>query len=186
MTKKNYIVAVTGASGIIYASRLLHELCKTADVHLIISETGRRVSVLEGISLDDCGVSCIHKIDDLAAPVASGSFLHDGMIIIPCSMKTLASVAHGYSSNLIGRSADVCLKEKRPCILVLREMPLSRVHIKNMLEVDSAGATVMVASPTFYNRPETVEDLVDTVVARVLDHLKVPHNVSKRWSGPNA
>ncbi len=186
MTRKNFIVAVTGASGIIYAQRLLHELCRTAQVQLIVSETGRRVASMEGVSLEDCEVTCIHKADDLAAPVASGSFMHDGMVIVPCSMKTLSSVAHGYSSNLIGRAADVCLKEKRPCILVLREMPLSRVHIRNMLIADEAGAIVMVASPTFYNRPATIEDLVDTVVARVLDHLKVPHNVSKRWSGQNA
>src|SRR5690606_26307190 len=104
----------------------------------------------------------------------------------PCSMKTLAAVSNGFAENLIARAADVCLKERRPLLLLLREMPLSRIHLKNMLAADNAGATVMVASPPFYQRPQTIDDLVDMVVARVLDHMGVEHNLGTRWSGYDA
>jgi 4-hydroxy-3-polyprenylbenzoate decarboxylase len=115
--------------------------------------------------------------------IASGSCQHDGMVIIPCTMKDLAAIAHGMSDTLITRAADVSLKEKRKCILVLREMPLSHVHLRNMLSADEAGATVMVASPAFYHRPTDISDLVDMVVARVLDHLGVAHSLVPRWKG---
>jgi 4-hydroxy-3-polyprenylbenzoate decarboxylase len=105
------------------------------------------------------------------------------MAVVPCSMKTLAAISGGHSENLITRAADVCLKEKRSCLLLLREMPLSRIHLKNMLAADEAGATVMVASPAFYTRPKSVDDLVNMVVARVLDHLDVPHTLALRWEG---
>jgi flavin prenyltransferase len=107
-------------------------------------------------------------------------------VVIPCSAKTLAAVAHGYADNLITRTADVCLKENRKCILVTREMPLSKIHLKNMLAAEDAGATIMPASPAFYHRPKTIDDLVDMVVARVLDHLDVEHTLAKRWSGYDA
>ena len=108
------------------------------------------------------------------------------MVVIPCSSKTLAAIASGYADNLITRTADVCLKEHRTCILVTREMPLSRIHIKNMLAAEEAGATIMPASPGFYTRPETIDDLVDMVVARVLDHLEIKHHIGQRWSGYDA
>ena len=108
------------------------------------------------------------------------------MVIIPCSAKTLSAIASGYADNLITRTADVCLKERRKCILVTREMPLSHIHLKNMLAAHEAGATIMPACPGFYTNPEKIEDLVDMVVARVLDHLGVSHSLSDRWSGYHA
>jgi 4-hydroxy-3-polyprenylbenzoate decarboxylase len=119
----------------------------------------------------------------MEAPLSSGSFRHDGMVIIPCSMKTLSSIAHGYADNLITRAADVTLKERRPCLLVVREMPFNRVHLENLLSAHDAGATVMVASPAFYHHPTTILDLVDMVVARILDHMGVEHELKVRWEG---
>jgi 4-hydroxy-3-polyprenylbenzoate decarboxylase len=179
---KEFVVGVTGASGIIYARRLLDIVGKSARVHLIISDVAREIASFEGVELEGCH-AIYHDIGHMEAAIASGSFRHDGMVIIPCSMKTLSSLAHGYADNLITRAADVTLKERRPCLLVLREMPFNRVHLENMLTAHDAGATVMVASPAFYHRPETISDLVDMVVARVLDHLKVEHELQVRWEG---
>jgi 4-hydroxy-3-polyprenylbenzoate decarboxylase len=183
--KKEFVVGVTGASGIIYARRLLEVLCDAATVHIVISDTGRQIAGIEGVDLT--GFDAIYaENSNLSTDIASGSFRYDGMAIIPCSMKTLASVSNGFANNLITRAADVCLKEKRPLILLLREMPLSRIHLKNMLAADEAGATVMVASPPFYQHPRTIDDLVDMVVARVLDHMGVEHRLGTRWSGYDA
>ncbi|NYT05052.1 MAG: UbiX family flavin prenyltransferase [Methanomicrobiales archaeon] len=182
MAKKRYVVGITGASGIIYARRLLEVLCEQAEVYIIITEMGRRIAEYERIDLS--GFPAVYEENsDMFAEIASGSFKYDGMIILPCSMKTLASIAAGVAGNLLTRTADVCLKERRACILMLREMPLSRIHLKNMLAADEAGATVMVTSPGFYTHPKTIEDLVDMVVARALDHLGVEHALSERWSG---
>jgi len=179
---KEFVVGVTGASGVIYARRLLEVLCDRATVHIVISDTARQLAGIEGVELD--GFDAIYaENSNLAADIASGSFCYDGMAIVPCSMKTLAAVSNGLADNLIGRAADVCLKERRPLLLLLREMPLSRIHLKNMLAADEAGATVMIASPPFYQHPKTIDDLVDMVVARVLDHMKVEHNLGTRWSG---
>lgn len=179
---KEFVVGVTGASGVIYARRLLEVLCEEATVHIVISDTARQIAGIEDVNLD--GFDAIYaENSNLAADIASGSFRYDGMAIVPCSMKTLAAVSNGLADNLIGRAADVCLKERRPLLLLLREMPLSRIHLKNMLAADEAGATVMVASPPFYQHPETIDDLVDMVVARVLDHMKVDHSLGTRWSG---
>jgi 4-hydroxy-3-polyprenylbenzoate decarboxylase len=183
--KKKFIVGVTGASGIVYARRLLEVLCAQAEVHVIISEMAERIARYEDVDLS--GFDAVYTDNaNMFADVASGSFAADGMVIVPCSMKTLSSIAAGYASTLITRAADVSLKEKRPCILMLREMPLSRIHLKNMLAADEAGATVMVTCPAFYTRPKTIDDLVDMVVARALDHLGVQHHLSTRWSGYDA
>ena len=183
--KKEFVVGVTGASGVVYARRLLEVLCDNATVHIVISDTARQIAGIEGVDLE--GFDAIYaENSDLAADIASGSFRYDGMAIVPCSMKTLAAVSNGFADNLITRAADVCLKEKRPLLLMLREMPLSRIHLKNMLAADDAGATVMVASPPFYQRPQTIDDLVDMVVARVLDHMGVEHDLGTRWSGYDA
>ena len=185
MNKKRYVIGVTGASGIIYAERLIQILAPDTEIHLIISDTASLIAQDEGVLLDRFLV-IQHDNRNLAAPVASGSFKHDGMIIIPCSMKTLAAVASGVSSNLITRSADVALKERRPCILLLRENPLSRIHLRNMIDAYDAGATIMMANPPFYQHPQTISDLVDAVLARILDHLGIEHSISKRWSGFDA
>ena len=185
MERPEVVVGVTGASGVLYARRLLLPLCRAAKVHLILTGTAQVIADMEGVSLEGFDAE-YHREDDLAALIASGSHRFQGMVIIPCSGKTLAAVAHGLSANLVTRVADVCLKERRPLILVLREMPLSRVHLKNMLAADEAGAVVMVASPAFYHRPETIDDLVDMVVARVLDHLGVEHTLGPHWRGYDA
>ncbi|MDD3932393.1 MAG: UbiX family flavin prenyltransferase [Methanoculleus sp.] len=183
--KKEFVVGVTGASGVVYARRLLEVLCDQATVHIVISDTARQIAGIERVDLT--GFDAIYaENSNLAADIASGSFRYDGMAIVPCSMKTLAAVSNGLADNLIARAADVCLKERRPLLLLLREMPLSRIHLKNMLTADEAGATVMVASPPFYQHPKTIDDLVDMVVARVLDHLGVEHCLGSRWSGYDA
>ena len=182
MEKKVFVIGVTGASGIVYARRLLEVLTGTAHVHLIVSDVAEKIAEYEGVDLHGFDAT-YHRNEQLFAPIASGSFRFDGMAVVPCSMKTLAGISGGHAENLITRAADVCLKEKRPCILLLREMPLSRIHLKNMLAANEAGATVMVASPGFYTLPKTIDDLVDMVVARVLDHLGIEHTLAGRWEG---
>ena len=184
--KKEIVVGVTGASGAIYARRLLEVLCKDAKVHIIVSDVARQRSPPTRVSRSRDSMPTYHENDKLFASIASGSHKYDGMVVIPCSSKTLAAIANGYADNLITRTADVCLKEHRTCILVTREMPLSKIHLKNMLAAEEAGATIMPASPGFYNQPETIDDLVDMVVARVLDHLGVEHTLGQRWSGYDA
>lgn len=183
--KNEYVIGVTGASGICYARRLLEVLCTDATVHVIVSDVAQRIAAHERVDLSGFPAQ-YHSNDRMFATIASGSYRYDGMVIIPCSQKTLAAVAHGFADNLITRTADVCLKERRRLILVPREMPLSEIHLQNMLAAHRAGATIMPASPPFYNRPETVDDLVDMVVARVLDHLGVEHMLADRWGGADA
>jgi flavin prenyltransferase len=183
--KKEFVVGVTGASGAIYARRLLDVLCRDARVHIIVSDVAQQIAAHEGVSFEGF-TATYHPNDRLFASIASGSCRYDGMVVIPCSAKTLAAVATGYTDNLITRTADVCLKERRTCILVTREMPLSKIHVRNMLAAQEAGATIMPASPGFYHKPKKIEDLVDMVVARVLDHLGVEHHLVQRWSGNDA
>lgn len=182
---KELVVGVTGASGMIYAERLLMELEKQCRVHLVVSGTAETIAALEGISFSNVRV-IREENSDLAAGIASGSFRFDGMVVVPCSMKSLAGIAHGISDTLIGRAADVCLKERRPLILVPRETPYSRVHLQNMLSVHDAGAVILPASPPFYQKPETIEDLADMIVSRILDHLGIEHSIGSRWSGYHA
>jgi flavin prenyltransferase len=183
--KKEFVGGVTGASGICYARRLLEVLCEDARVHVVISDVAQEIARHEGVDLSGFKAT-YHDINEISAGIASGSHRHDGMVVVPCSAKTLSAIATGYADNLITRTADVCLKEHRKCILVTREMPLSRIHIANMLVVHDAGATIMPACPGFYHHPETIADLVDMVVGRVLDHLEVDHTLTKRWSGYDA
>ena len=198
MTASRPIVfAITGASGAPYAVRLLRALVDAKrPVQLIVSDHGWRLLETESGIADIGGLQgktgatawkgLVHVYDDKdrgAAP-ASGSALTAGMVICPCSMGTLAAVSAGTSRSLIERAADVTLKERRPLILVPRETPLSAIHLENMLRLSRAGAVVMPAAPGFYHRPSTVDDLVDFIVGRVLDHLGVENNVSRRWN-PN-
>lgn len=194
---KKIIVAICGASGAVYGLRLLKALlARPVHVHLSISPSGRKVmrheTAYEGDEfktfLNEYGCRFhaaarldVHDPDDLFAPPASGSFRHDGMVIAPCSMKTLGAIASGLAEGLIGRAADVCLKEKRPLILLTRESPLSVVHLENMGRAAAAGATIMPPCPGFYYRPETIDDLVDHTVARALDHLNIEHDLVKQW-----
>jgi len=180
------IIAITGASGVVYGKRLLEVLQKKKiETHLIISKTAEKIieHELEATKKDiEKLASHVHSVDDLAAKIASGSFRTDGMIIIPCSMKTLAGIAHGYAENLILRVADVMLKEKRKLILVPRETPLNIIHLRNMLELAKQGVVIVPAMPAYYHRPKNVSDVVDYVVGKVLDCLEIKHTLFKRWS----
>jgi len=188
------VVAITGASGAPYAVRLLEQLVRAERrVQLIVSSHGLRLLWTEmdidsvaalrervGPAVWDACVRVFEDADRGAAP-ASGSALSAGMVVCPCSMGTLSAIAAGSSRSLVERAADVALKERRPLILVPRETPLSAIHLENMLRVTRAGAIVLPASPGFYHRPTRIDELVDFVVARVLDLLDVDHDVGRRW-----
>jgi 4-hydroxy-3-polyprenylbenzoate decarboxylase len=178
------LVAITGASGALYAQRLLDNLDPAAhEIHLVQSNYAQQVIAEElpdGLRLP-AGVKP-HGLKSMNAPFASGSNPPDAMVVIPCTMGTLGRIAHGYSEDVLLRAADVVLKEKRKLILVPRETPLSLIHVKNFELLLLAGATILPANPSFYLRPQTIEQVVDTVVARVLDHLGVPHRLLARWA----
>ena len=192
-------MAITGASGAVYATRTLAALLdRRVHVELIVSDYGRRLlrdelgdhatverlpeflaaKYGEGVG---AGTITVHSNRDLGATIASGSHGCRAMAIVPCSMKTLAAVAHGLSRNLIERAADVMLKERRPLVLVPRETPLSTIHLENLTRLSRAGAVILPPAPGFYGRPDSVADLVDFVVARVLDQLGVAHPLGPRW-----
>ncbi len=180
------LVAITGASGSLYAQRLLDQLDPQAhEVHVVLSRYAPQVIAKElpdGLQLQP-GVQQ-HNLHSMNAPFASGSNPPDAMVIIPCTLGTLGRIAHGYSQDVLLRAADVVLKEKRKLILVPRETPLSLVHVKNFELLIQAGATLLPANPSFYTRPRTVEAVVDTVVARVLDHLGIANELVGRWAEP--
>jgi flavin prenyltransferase len=177
------LVAITGASGSLYAQRLLDNLDpRRHEVHVVLSHYAPAVIKEElpgGLRLPDGAIA--HNLKSMNAPFASGSNAPDAMVIIPCTMGTLGRIAHGYSEDVLLRAADVVLKEKRKLILVPRETPLNLIHVRNFELLIQAGATILPANPSFYARPGTVEQVVDTVVARVLDHLQIPHNLVPRW-----
>jgi 4-hydroxy-3-polyprenylbenzoate decarboxylase len=177
------LIGITGASGTIYAQRLLNSVdLARHEVHLVMSQYARAVAneeLLTGLIVPP-GIQ-VHNPRGMSAPFASGSNPVDAMVIIPCSMGTLGRVAHGLSHDLLLRAADVVLKEKRKLILVPRETPLNLVHLKNLELLLLAGAIILPANPSFYGRPQTIEQLADTVVARVLDHLGLPHSLGSRW-----
>lgn len=195
-------MAICGASGVIYGIRLIRALmAMPVETCLVISKAGQAILAHEaGFAhksmadfFKDHPMTCHPGAtlveldpDDGFASIASGSFRHQGMVIVPCSMNTLAAVAAGITENLIHRAADVCLKEGRPLVIVPRETPLSVIHLQNMLRVAEAGAVILPPSPGFYLNPRTIEDLVDGVVARILDRLGFHHDIAPRWSGPEA
>ena len=191
----NVFLGITGASGAPYAARLLSALVDTGcEVGVCISDSGYEViatelygnpalphdEVLDLFTRDHAGVTVYAK-DDYSAPYASGSARVDGYVICPCSMSTLGTIATGAMANLIHRAASVALKEERRLVLVPRETPLSTIHLDNMLRLRQAGATILFAAPGFYHRPESIDDLVDFIVARCLDHLGVEHELVARW-----
>ncbi len=198
-----YAIGVSGGSGAPYARRLLQVLLEAGhEVKLVVTESGERVLAVEmGLRLEgplaerteqwrsflgrpagDPSLELFHS-RDMAAPIASGSFPTSGMVVIPCSMGTLARIAAGVSSTLVERAADVTLKERRPLVLVPRETPLNEIHLENMLRLRRAGADILPAAPGFYHRPRTIDDLVDFIVGRVLDRLGVESHLFQRWSG---
>lgn len=185
---KRLIVAITGASGAVYGFRLLQVLQATPGIetHLVISDAGRLNLQHElGMSLADLAplANVVHPVGEIGAAIASGSFQSSGMVITPCSMRTLAAVALGLSDNLITRAADVTLKERRQLILMVREAPLNLAHLRNMTSVTEMGGIIYPPSPGFYQRPQTVADIIDHTVSRIIDLLDVPHTLAPRWQG---
>jgi flavin prenyltransferase len=190
-----WIVGVSGASGMAYAIRLLQILSLEApEVHAVFSEAALRVlKEEEGKSLSFGKLSTealfgekrdsvfFHNPRDIGAEIASGSALFEGMVVIPCSMGTLAAVAHGYCQNLLHRAADVTIKERRKLIMVPRETPLSTIHLRNMLSLSEMGVSIVPAMPGFYHEPKTIQDLVDMLVMKVLDQMGVKNSLSARW-----
>lgn len=185
--RKRIVVGISGASGARLGVRLLEALREAgAETHLVISEWGKRTIRLEcGMSFEEAEAlgSFHYEASDMAAPVASGSFLTDAMVIIPCSMKTLSAVANGYADNLIARAADVCIKERRTLIVVPRETPLSGIHLRNMRELSDAGAVIMPPCMSFYGGLSGVDDMIDHFTGRVLDQLGMEHSLCRRWEG---
>lgn len=179
------VVAITGASGIVYGKRLLEVLKKgKIETHLIISQTAKKLIEYELETKPETVeklATHVYGNEDLFAPIASGSFKFDAMIIAPCSMKTLAGIACGYSDNLILRAAEVCLKEKRKLILVPRETPLSPIHLSNMLKLSRLGALIVPAMPAYYHKPRNIDDIVDFIVGKILDQLGIEHKLFRRW-----
>jgi len=199
-----YVLGIAGASGSPYARRVLEQMLGAGhDVKAVITDAGRKVlaveedlvltgnteadtpTLLEWANVADfAGTFELYHHKDVAAPIASGSFAVDGMVVVPCSGGTLGRIAHGISNGLLERAADVCLKERRRLVLVPREMPLSLIHLRNMTAVTEAGAIVLPASPGFYHNPKSIDDLVDMVAGRILVSLGIDSKVMKTWLGP--
>ena len=187
--KRRIIVGVSGASGAIYAYRLIQVLADSGiEVHFVASKAGLEVLEYE------CGLTMVqltqmvHKIYDvnrIDSAIASGSFPCESMVIVPCSMKTLGSLANGIAGNLLTRAADVTLKEGRKLVLVTRETPVHAIHLENMLKLSHAGARIVPACPGFYHRPQTIEELVDMLVGKICVTLNVDNDLFERWTGPS-
>ncbi|MFE0877947.1 non-oxidative hydroxyarylic acid decarboxylases subunit B [Streptomyces smyrnaeus] len=185
------IVGMTGATGAVLGVRLLTRLAQLPGVetHLVLSRWARTTIELEtGHSAREITqlADVAYSPEDQGAPIASGSFRTDGMVVAPCSMKTLAGIRAGYADGLLGRAADVVLKERRPLVLVPRETPLSEIHLENMLDLARKGVRMVPPMPAFYNHPGTVDDIVEHLVARVLDQFELPAPAAKRWEGMRA
>lgn len=190
MTRR-LIVAITGASGAVYGVRLLQLLREVPGMrtHLVVTPAGW-MNIEHEMSLPRRDVEAladtVHAVRDVGASIASGSFQTDGMVVAPCSMRTLGSIAHGLSDNLVTRAADVALKERRRLVLMVRETPLNLAHLRNMTAVTEMGGMIFPPVPAFYNAPQTVQDLVDHTVGRVLDVLGIEQSVSPAWPGLTA
>jgi 4-hydroxy-3-polyprenylbenzoate decarboxylase len=182
------IIGITGASGVIYGIRLLEVLSTNKDVetHLIISEAGAEIIKHETnweLEKVRALADACYDINDIGSRLSSGSFKRDGMVIAPCSMKTLSALANSYTDNLIARSADITLKERKRLVLLARETPLHLGHLRNMVKLTEMGAVVFPPVPAFYHKPQTILDLVDYTVGRVLDIFDIKHDLFQRWSG---
>jgi 4-hydroxy-3-polyprenylbenzoate decarboxylase len=184
--KRKIIIGISGASGTIYGVRLLEVLQGYSEIetHLVISDIAREIiehenrrDAAEVLALADI----VHPIRNLGAAISSGSFLTEGMIIAPCSIKSLSGIANSYNDNLLVRAADVCLKERRKLIIVLRETPLHLGHLELMTRVTRYGATLLPPMPSFYHNPKTIDDIINQTVGKVLDNFGIEHNLFKRW-----
>jgi flavin prenyltransferase len=179
------VVGITGSSGVIYGIKLLEVLLKIKiETHLIISQWGERNVQIETDKSVEYVKSLATKYydnDDMAAPISSGSFKTDGMAIVPCSMKTLSSIANGYDDNLVSRAAGVCIKESRRLVIVPRETPLSKIHLHNMTRLADIGVIVLPAMPGFYESPKSMDDLITHIAGKILDQFDIDHNIYRRW-----
>jgi flavin prenyltransferase len=188
LSARRLIVAITGATGAIYGVRLLQALQNISEIetHLIISDAGI-LNLHQELDMKRKEVESLaavaHNVRNIGASIASGSFQSDGMIVAPCSMKTLAAVAHGLSDNLVTRAADVVLKERRRLVLMVREAPFNLAHLRNMTAVTEMGGIIYPPLPNFYHHPTSIAQLVDYTVARVLDLYEIGHTLSPRWQG---
>jgi 4-hydroxy-3-polyprenylbenzoate decarboxylase len=182
------VVAMTGATGAVYGIRLLEALRDAGvETHLVMSRWARRTITVEtAIPPDEVRALATREYDedDLSAPIGTGSFVTDGMVVVPCSMRSLAAIANGISQNLIHRAAEVSLKEGRKLVLVVRESPLSVIHLENMLRAARAGAIILPPVPAFYAKPHSLEEMIDHTVGRLLDQFAVDHQLVKRWGEP--
>lgn len=182
---RGLIVGISGASGVIYGLEMLRVLQRLAiPSHLVITPAGRvNFSLETDFTAREAEnlASFVHADSDLTAPIASGSFLTAGMVVIPCSIKTLSAIANSYSASLLVRAADVTLKERRPLVLVVRETPLHRGHLELMQRAASLGAIILPPMPAFYHRPQTIGDLINQTLGKVLDCFDIPHTLFKRW-----
>lgn len=191
MTKK-IVVAITGASGTIYGLRLLEALAAdpSVETHLVMSPWAKENLAVEATDYTEKTVRALAEVvyddRDLGASIASGSFQHDGMVIVPASMKTVAAIATGLADNLIARAADVTLKERRPLLVVPRESPFNQIHLENMLKLARMGVEIIPPIPAFYNQPQTIDDLIDHNTMKLLDHLHLSNDYSRRWQGLTA
>ena len=187
MSSKRVVVGITGATGVVYGIRLLERLREAGvETHLIISRWGARTLLHEaGRSREqvEALASVVYAPNDMGAAISSGSFQTTGMIVAPCSARTLAAIAHGFDDNLIHRAADVALKERRKLVLTVREAPLSDIHLENMLKLSRMGAVILPPMPAFYHHPQTIDDLIDYTVARMLDQFAIEVPGVPRWSG---
>ena len=185
---RRLIVAITGASGAIYGVQLLRRLreLRGIETHLLLSAAGV-LNAHQELDLKRGDIEAladvVHNVNDIGAAVASGSFESTGMVVAPCSMKTLGAIANGLADNLIARAADVCLKERRRVVLLAREAPLNLAHIRNMEAVTLMGGIIFPPVPAFYQRPQSLEQMVDHTLARVLDLFEIAHELAPRWSG---
>jgi len=179
------VVGITGSSGVIYGIKLLEALLKIKiETHLIISKWGQRNVQIEtdkSVEFVKSLASRYYNNDDMASPISSGSFKTDGMAIVPCSMKTLSSIANGYDDNLISRAAGVCIKESRRLVIVPRETPLSKIHLQNMIMLSDIGVIVLPAMPGFYQRPKSMDDLITHIAGKIMDQFGIEHNIYRRW-----
>ncbi|MCD6295191.1 MAG: UbiX family flavin prenyltransferase [Deltaproteobacteria bacterium] len=186
--KKKIIIGIAGASGVIYAIRLLEHLQKQpVETHLIISEAGMNNIEIETEFNSDrmiTMVDYVYENHNVGAALASGSFLTDGMIVIPCTIKSLSGIANSYTDNLLVRAADVTLKEKRKLVLVVRETPLHKGHLRLMTMAADLGAHILPPVPSFYHRPKTVEDILDQTIGKIFDYMGIEHQLFKRWGTP--
>jgi 4-hydroxy-3-polyprenylbenzoate decarboxylase len=186
---RRLVVGISGSSAPIYGIRLLEVLAPDPEVetHLVMSRSAERTIALEAPEWTPARVaalaSCVYEAEDVAAAISSGSFRTDGMVIIPCSMKTLAGVAQSLSLNLLLRAADVTLKERRPLVVVPRETPLHLGHLRQMVQLTEMGGIILPPAPAFYHHPKTIQDLIDHTIGKVLDLFRIEHHLFERWEG---